>query len=374
MKKIVFTANTSYNFYNFRLPLLKTLKNKGYKVILCAPVDEYTQALKNEFEFYELKFLDRKSINPIKDFLFLLELVKLLKTIEPDLVVNITIKLNIWGNIASGILGIPSIGIITGLGYTFTEKKFPLYQIVKNLYRVALKFSEKVIFQNADDAELFIKNKIINPEKIKIILGSGIDLNYFKPSTKKKEESTIVFGYIGRLLWDKGLGELIEAVRILKNKNYSFKVHILGKPDEGNPKSISLKQIQQWEKEGLIIYKGFSRDVRPFLEKMDCLVYPTSYREGIPRAILEAMAMEKPIITTNVPGCKETVIEGFNGFLVPPKNPKALAQAMEKFLQLPSIQRETMGKNSRQLIKNKFEQSKIVNEYVSVLEGVLCKS
>jgi len=368
--RLLFISNASYNFYNFRLPLLKSLKKRGNKIVLVAPKDEYTTFLKKEFEFHTLKRLDRKSANPIKDFLFLLELLGLINKIKPDLVVNITIKPNIWGNIASRILKIPSLSVITGLGSTFTERKFPIYQIVKNLYKISLKHPKRVIFQNSDDAKFFIEEKIVSPNKVRVILGSGIDLEYFKPSNTPSITSPVKFGYIGRLLWDKGIKELIEAIKILKNKGYSFEVHILGKPDEGNPKSIPIEQIQKWEKEGLISYKGFSKDVRPFLEEIDCFVYP-SYREGVPRAILEAMAMEKPIITTNTPGCKETTIDGVNGYLVPPKNPVLLAKAMEKFLLLPLPQRIKMGKHSRKLAQEKFEVNKIVEQYIGVIEEAL---
>lgn len=370
MRTILFIVNTSYNLYNFRYPLLKALKKKGYKVVLSAPQDEYTYQLKEEFEFFPLKHIDRKGLNPLKDFLFLLELLKLLSNIKPSIVVNITIKPNIWGNLAAQILDIPSISIITGLGSVFTDRKFPLYQIVKTLYRIALKHPKRVIFQNPDDAKFFIEGKLVRPEKVKVILGSGVDLEYFKPSGKKKQ-STIVFGYAGRFLWDKGIKELVEAVKILKKKNYSFKVYLLGKPDEGNPKSIPLEQIREWEKEKLITYKGFSKDVQPFLEEIDCFVYPSFYREGIPKAILEAMAMEKPIITTDTPGCKITVLKEFNGFLIPPKNSHALAKVMESFLNLNEEKRKELGVNSRKLAKEKFEIKKIVNEYISVVEDVL---
>ena len=370
MKTLLFIANTSYNLYNFRLPLLRNLKNKGYNVILSTPEDEYTPILKKEFKFYPLKKLERKSLNPLKDLMFLAELLSLLKKVKPDLVVNITIKPNIWGNIACKLLKIPSISIITGLGYAFIEKKFPVYQIVKLLYRIALKHPKKVIFQNPDDAELFIREKLVEPEKVKVILGSGVDLEYFKPSGKKKEKSLTVFGYAGRLLWDKGIRELIEAIKILKKKGYSFEVYILGKPDKGNPKSVPMEEIFKWEKEGLITYKGFSKDVRPFLEEIDCFIYP-SYREGVPRAILEAMAMEKPIITTNVPGCKETVIDGYNGFLVPSKDVQALAEAMERCLKMKYIQLKHIGIKSKCLANEKFTLNKVIEEYISIIENIL---
>jgi len=373
---ILFIANTFYNLYHFRLPLLKALKDKGYKIALVSIEDEFYWELKKIFPVYVLKHLDRKGVNPIKEIILLSEIIKLLKDIRPKLVINITIKPNIWGNIAAGLLKIPSIGIVTGLGSVFVDKKFPIYELTKGLYKLSFRFPQRVIFQNNDDAELFINNNLIDPSKVRVILGSGIDLSWFKPGLGNKKDllkDRIVFGYIGRLLWDKGLRELIEAAKLLKKKNYKFEILIVGKPDEGNPKSVSLKEIQKWEKEGLVTYKGYVRDVRPFLEVLDCFIYPSYYREGIPRAILEAMAMEKPVITTNTVGCKETVIDGVNGFLVPPKDSIALAHAMEKFINLPAEKRLEMGKKSRELAREKFEVNKIINQYIQVIEEVLNK-
>jgi len=368
--KLLFIANTSYNLYNFRLPLLKALSEKGYKIIVAAPEDKYTPLLKEVFEFYPIKFLDRKSTNPIKDLLFLKELIELSSKIKPSIIVNITIKPNIWGNIAAAMLQIPSISVITGLGYTFTERRFPIYQIVKALYKIALKHPKKVIFQNPDDAKFFTEKHIVNLEKVEVILGSGVDLEFFKASKNVKRKSIPIFGYAGRFLKDKGLLEFIEAIKILREKNYNFKVYLLGKTDKGNPNSLSEEEILNWHLQELIVYRGFSTNVKSFLEEIDCFVYP-SYREGIPRAILEAMAMEKPIITTNSPGCKETVIDGWNGFLIPPKNSKALAEAMEKFLNLSSQQRERMGQNSRKLAAEKFAIDKVINKYIEIIEEVL---
>jgi glycosyltransferase involved in cell wall biosynthesis len=370
--KLLFIANTSYNLYNFRLPLLKALIEKGYEITLVAPKDEYTPLLEKNFELKIIRNLDRKGLNPVKEISLLKELLTILKNSKPDLVINLTIKPNIWGNIAAQILKIPSIGIITGLGSVFTNPKFPIYQLVKTLYTFSLKHPKKVIFQNQEDAELFLREKIVEPSKIKVIPGSGVDLNYFRPVEKENKNShKFIFGYAGRLLWDKGLKELVEAIKLLRAENLNFEVHLLGKPDKGNPKSVDMKTIRQWEEKGFITYQGFSKDVRPFLESIDCFIYPTFYREGIPRAILEAMAMKKPIITTKVPGCRELVIDDRNGFLVEPKNPKELAEAMKKMLNLPKQKVSSMGEFSYQLVKEKYSTDVVIPQYVEVIEEVL---
>jgi glycosyltransferase involved in cell wall biosynthesis len=356
------------------LPLLRELKKRGYGVILASPEDEYTPFLREEFELIPIKSLDRKGINPLGEIKFLKELIEILKRSNPHLVVNITIKPNIWGNIAAKILRVPSIGVITGLGSAFTKPKFPIYQIVKELYKFSLKHPRKVIFQNSTDAEFFKMENIVNPKQVVVIPGSGIDTEFFKPKKAKKnvkkKKDRFIFGYAGRLLWDKGIRELIEASKILKHKGFNFEIHIVGKPDSGNPNSLSVRTLSEWERQKLIVYRGFFKDVRPFLEEIDCFVYP-SYREGLPRAVLEAMAMEKPVITTDAPGCRDAVVDGKTGFLVKAKNPASLARAMEKVMKLPQEKLLQMGKEGRKLVEERFSTAAVVPQYVSVIEEAL---
>jgi len=372
--KVLLVSNTGFNFYKFHLPLIYSLREKGFKISLASARDEYADRLRKEFEYFFLKNLDRKSVNPIKEFKLFKELYGLYSRVQPNVVVHITIKPNIWGSFAARLLNIPSVAIVTGLGYIFIAKKFPLYQIVKNLYKAALKRTKRVIVLNEEDASFFLKEGIVSEEKLRLIWGSGIDLQRFKNfefySQTGKVNKKFTFGYIGRFLWDKGLGELIEAAKILKKKGYDFELIMAGKPDEGNPRSVPMEKVKEWEKRGLITYKGFVDDVRQVLSEVDCFVYP-SYREGLPQAVLEAMAAKKPIITTNVPGCRNLVINGKNGLLVTPGNPEELAAAMERVMRMPKTELQKMGEESFKIVKDNFSTEVVIPQYVRVIEEAL---
>jgi len=368
---IVFSSNTSFNLYNFRLHLMRAFKNKGYKVIAVAPEDgEYDKLLKNEFEFYPVKHLNRKGTNPFQDIRLLLEYFNLFKKIKSDLVINFTIKPNIYGSISAGLLGIPSISVITGLGYAFIKETW-LTKVIKVLYKIAFKFNKAVIFQNIDDMET-LKN--LCERKNYLIKSSGIDTEFFNPNrcVKKKNEG-FSFLFVGRLLKDKGIYELIEAFKKLKNEYLETELIIIGDVDEGNPNSLKKEELEQWVEEELITWYGFQKDVRPFYCMADCVVLPSSYREGVPRVLLEAMAMEKPIITTDAPGCRDVCIDGVNGFLVKPKDVESLYLAMKKAVEMGQEGLRKMGKKGREIVEERYEISKIVGEYVKIIENVLNK-
>jgi glycosyltransferase involved in cell wall biosynthesis len=350
---------------------MRAFKNKGYKVIAVAPEDgEYDKLLKNEFEFYPVKHLNRKGTNPFQDIRLLLEYFNLFKKIKSDLVINFTIKPNIYGSISAGLLGIPSISVITGLGYAFIKETW-LTKVIKVLYKIAFKFNKAVIFQNIDDMET-LKN--LCERKNYLIKSSGIDTEFFNPNrcVKKKNEG-FSFLFVGRLLKDKGIYELIEAFKKLKNEYLETELIIIGDVDEGNPNSLKKEELEQWVEEELITWYGFQKDVRPFYCMADCVVLPSSYREGVPRVLLEAMAMEKPIITTDAPGCRDVCIDGVNGFLVKPKDVESLYLAMKKAVEMGQEGLRKMGKKGREIVEERYEISKIVGEYVKIIENVLNK-
>ncbi len=376
--KIIIVSNTAFSIYNFRLPLIKTLKEKGFQVVVVAPYDKYVEKIKKEgVAFLPLNNLNRKGINPFKDFMLFLEFVKIYTKEKPDMVLHFTIKPNIWGSLACGILNVLSISVITGLGYAFVEEKKMqkkiLCSIIELLYRLSFKFVSKVIFQNPDDMKLFIQKGIVKPNKAKIIYGSGINPEKFKPQAAERNKN-FTFIFVGRLLWDKGLKEIIEACKILKKRGYDFDFLIVGKIDEGNPKSVSISDIKEWQKEKIIKYLGFQANVKKYLAKADVFVFPSYYREGLPRAILEAMSMEKPIITTDSPGCRETVKCGINGLLTKPKDHIDLANAMEKIMKMPKASLEKMGKESRKMVLEKFNEEKIVKQYIDTIMEVFEKA
>jgi glycosyltransferase involved in cell wall biosynthesis len=367
-KRIVLSSNTAFSLYNFRLPLMRALKEKGYEVMAVSPEDEkYSELLKKEFSFFGVKSLDRKGTNPIKDLKLFFEYFLLFRRLKPDLVINFTIKPNIYGSISAGLLGIPSISVITGLGYVFIRESW-LTKFVKLLYWLAFRFNNAVVFQNSEDMKT-LEN--LCEGRCLFIESSGVDLKLFDPELckeAKKDEFTFLF--VGRLLTDKGIYELTKAFEKLKKEKPKVKLIIVGSPDEGNPNSVSKGDLEKWMKEGLIEWHGFQEDVRPFYCMADCVVLP-SYREGIPRVLLEAMAMERPIITTDAPGCRNVCVDEVNGFLVKPRDAESLYLAMKKAVEMGEVELRKMGKKGREIVEQKYEISKIVSEYVKIIEEVL---
>jgi glycosyltransferase involved in cell wall biosynthesis len=370
-KRIVLSSNTAFSLYNFRLHLMRALKEKGYEVMAVSPGDEkYSELLKKEFGFFAIKNLDRKGTNPIKDLKLFFEYFLLFRRLKPDLVINFTIKPNIYGSISAGLLGIPSISVITGLGYVFIRESW-LTKLVKLLYWLAFRFNRAVVFLNSEDLSTLGN---ISKRKSFLIESEGIDIKHFDPTLckeAKKDEFTFLF--VGRLLTDKGIYELIKAFEKLKREKPKVKLIIVGSPDEGNPNSVSKGELEKWVKEGLIEWHGFQEDVRPFYCMADCVVLP-SYREGISRVLLEAMAMEKPIITTDAPGCRNVCVDGVNGFLVKPRDVGSLYLAMKKIVELEDKKLREFGKIGRMLAEEKYSVEKIVGEYINLIEAVLSKS
>jgi len=290
---------------------------------------------------------------------------------RPDIVLHYTVKPNIYGSIAARCAGVPCINNITGLGYVFIKKN-PIYFLVKFLYKISCGLAKRTFFQNKDDLNLFLEKRLINKNKAVLVNGSGVDTNFFSPDfcrTIKKEEGSFVFLFTGRFLWDKGLGEFVCAARFAKQKYPKTQFWLAGIIDPGNPTGIGLETIKEWESEGLVRNWGEVQDVRSFICRADCVVLP-SYREGIPKSLLEAAAMEKPIITTSAVGCREVVENGMNGFSVPVKDPEALADSFCNMIELGAEERLKMGKTGREKVKKEFEASIIIEAYLKEIAQV----
>lgn len=374
MKKIVLIANSSWNIYNFRQNIINTFAKANYEIVVIAPLDKYSIPLSQLFpiRFIPLQQLDRKSTNPLKDVKLILEFSSILATEKPDIVMCYTIKPNIYGIMAAAFHKIPSIAVITGLGYTFLKGGF-LKKIANLLYRFALNKSSKVVFENIDDRLLFETEKIVKAEKCVSVKGCGIDIDYFRPSINPpKAENVTVFTFVGRFLYDKGMREFIEAANIVSKQYPNTRFELVGEIDEQNPASVTQQELNQWLQNEQIQYIGFSEDVRIQISNTDCLVMP-SYREAIAKVIQEAMAMEKPVIATNVPGCKEAVDDTITGFLVPAKNSKALADKMIYFLSLSILERQNLGKAGRKKVVTYFDENLIATQYLNFTEAILHK-
>ncbi len=366
-KKIVICLNTSWNIYNFRINLARAIKEAGYEVVLVAPYDKYSDILSQEFEYYNI-YINNKGTNPKEDLKTVIGFYRLYKTIKPDIVLNYTIKPNIYGNIACSFLDIKTINNISGLGTVFIKESF-ITKIVKGLYRYSLGKSSKIFFQNSDDRDLFIENQLVELHKCDVLPGSGIDTNKFVPVQYKNEDGIFKFLLIARMLWDKGVGEYVEAIKILKSKYLNIEFQLLGSLDVANNTAISKEQMSEWVNQGFVNYLGVTDNVKDFIKKADCIVLP-SYREGTPRTLLESASMAKPIVTTNVPGCKDVVDDGVNGYLCEVKNAQDLAEKMEMMLNLTSKERRAMGEAGREKMINEFDEKIVIDRYLKVIQSL----
>lgn len=366
---ILIVVNNAWYAYNFRLNLARSFKNNGYIVCFAAPYDDkYTKLIQKEFECYNIS-MDAKGINPINDLKTMIELYQLYKKIEPEIVLNFTIKPNIYSSLVCGILKIKCISNITGLGTIFIKESF-VTKLAKLMYKRALSYNEKVFFQNNDDKDLFLTNQLIQKSKIDLVPGSGVDLNKFSPVVKETKKKKLIFLMVARLLKDKGVVELVEAIKLLKQKYDNFEVHLLGALGVANHTAITKEELDSWIELDLVKYLGITDNVQDVILNVDCIVLP-SYREGTPRSLLEACAMEKPIIATNVVGCKEVVDDTINGFLCEVKKAEDLAAKMELMLNLSQEQRENMGKAGRLKMIEQFDEKIVINKYLVAIKEIL---
>ena len=339
-RPVVLAANSAWNIVNFREGLIRALEHHGYTPIVIAPHDAAAEGRMAALGVERIALpIDRSGLNPITDLRLLLAYRRLLKQLRPAAFLGFTIKPNIYGSIAAGSLRIPAIPNVSGLGTAFIRPG-PLQRLVTNLYRAAFRKAAVVLFQNADDCRLFVERGIVPTAKTKVVAGSGVDLDRFAPAPMPPVPATFLL--VSRLLGDKGIREYVEAARMLRERLPGARFQLLGPIDDGNRTAIRGEELDRWVSEGAIDYLGSTDDVRPHLANASAIVLP-SYREGLPRALLEGAAMARPLIATDVPGCREVVEDGVNGFLCAVQDARSLADAMAKFAQLPMVEREAMG-------------------------------
>lgn len=367
-RRVIIVANTTWNIYNFRLNIIRKLLSEGHEVIVMAPVDKfifYTESL-SEVHHIPVHHLYRDSINPVRDLRLLFELFNAFRKLKPDLILNYTVKPNIWGGFAAKLLGIPSIAVVTGLGYSLIHEGW-INMVTRMLYKFSLPSNRKVIFENEDDKLLFEKEGLVSPSRSLSIKGCGVDTTIFSPNGDGRSDGVITFTFIGRLLYDKGVREFIDAARIVRDQRKDIQFWLVGEIDKENPSSISNEDLMKWIRDPNVHYHGATENVRKFIEKSDCIILP-SYREGMPRVIMEAMSMERAVITTNTAGCRETVDEFVNGYLVPVRNAQALAKAMLDFIDLGKDAQVNMGKSGRIKVLKEFDDRIIADELYLTLQ------
>jgi glycosyltransferase involved in cell wall biosynthesis len=369
MKKIIIISNTSWSLFNFRFELAKQIKENGYEVILVAPYDEYSDRLSKEFEYHNI-CMNNRGVNIIEDIKTTLAFYKLYKQIKPDMALHYTIKPNIYGTVACDFLNIKTVNNIAGLGVLFIKQNF-ITKIAIWLYKYSQSKADKIFFQNRDDFEMFVGKGIVEKNKSDILPGSGVDTQRFLPVEHKGEAENFVFLFVARMLWDKGVGEYIEASKIIKDKYTNVEFQMLGFLDVNNKGSVSNEEVQEWIDAGYINYLGVSDNVREEIAKSDCIVLPSFYREGTPRVLLEGASMAKPIITTDNVGCRDVVDDGVNGYLCEVRNAKDLANKMEMMINLSLDSRIVMGKRGREKMRREFDESIIIKRYLEVITKIL---
>ena len=368
---VVITVNMAWNLINFRAGLIRALLGAGYEVVALAPNDQHASRVQElGCKFVHLP-MDNMGTNPLRDLALLWRYFRLFRKMRPVAMLGFTIKPNIYGSIAAHWLGIPVVNNIAGLGKTFLSTGW-LNSVARVLYRMALSRSHRVFFQNQDDLNLFVETGLVKKDKAARLPGSGVDTVRFAPQAVSTEtDRAFRFLLFARLIWDKGVGEYIEAVRRLRAAGNQIDARLLGFLDVKNPSAISRKQVESWQTEGVVTYLGEASDVRPHLAAVDCVVLPSYYREGTPRSLLEAASMGKPVITSDEPGCRDVVLPGKTGYLVPARDTGALADAMQRMAGLPEKERVRMGTAARQFIVDKYDERNVIEAYLGVVGEIL---
>lgn len=353
---------------NFRRGLILELRRRGYSVVaLVPPGDEYEPALRELATAIHHVPISPRGMSAFGDVLLLRNYFGALRKLRPVAFLGFTVKPNIYGSIAAQLNGVPAINNITGLGTVFAHDG-PVTRLVEMLYRLALRRSSTVFFQNRDDLQLFEAKRLVSREQTALLPGSGVDLAHFVPQQRNQRPFTFLFA--ARLLWEKGIGDFVDAARRLRTKYPDLQFNILGILQPESPEAVSRNDIERWEKEGIIRFLGAADDVRPVLGEADCVVLPSRYREGVPRILLEASAMGIPVIATDVPGCRDAVDDGVTGFVCASKSVESLSSAMERVATMAPGEWKAMGAAARERMERQFGEQIILRSYLDALDRI----
>jgi len=370
-RKILIVVNTDWGFLAYRLPIALEAKRLGWQVFVATPETGDAHLIKQVGLNHIPLNMSRKGLNPFNELITIFEFWKLYRQLEPQIVHHVTIKPIIYGSLVSSLLNKSFVvNAISGLGYVFTSlpKNNIIRFITTFLYKIALnRPNSKTIFQNPDDLNLFIQEGMVEKSKTRLILGSGVNCSVFSPSKTTLTDKLIMLP--ARMLFDKGIYEFVSAVSMLKVDFPDVKFVLVGRADDGNPALIPTKQLREWEMSGLVEWWGYKRNMNEVLNMATMVVLP-SYREGLPKVLLEAAACGKPIISTNVPGCKEIVRHEVNGLMIPAKDEVALAEAIRRLLDNPEFAAQ-LGKNGREIVQREFSEELVVEKTFEVYDLLL---
>ena len=364
---VVLSTNSGFNLLHFRGALLRALQDAGYRVVAIAPPDAQTRKLAERgVEFAPVR-MARSGTNPLADLRLLGDYVRVLRRLRPAVYCSFTIKPNVYGSIAARLCGVPSIANVTGLGTAFLAKG-ALWRLTRSMYRAAFKRSYAVYFHNGDDLRAFVEGGILKPAQARVIAGSGIDLNHYRPA--ELPDGPPIFLFIGRLLRDKGVREFVEAARLVKADHPQARFQLLGDVDPGNRTSVTAMELRSWLDEGVVEHLREQQDVRPFIAAASTVVLP-SYREGMSRALLEAAAMARPLVGSDVPGVRELAEEGVTGARFAPRDAGSLAKAMGRIAEASPETLRRYGANAREKVEREFSEEAVVQTYLDVIGGLI---
>lgn len=366
--KVIIAANTSWNLVHFRGNLIAALRQRGFHVIAVAPKDAYSQRLTEQADEYLDFDFQSASISPAHDARLFLRFVSLLRRVQPALFLSFTVKPNIYGSLAARLLGIAVINNVSGLGTAFIRQGL-ITRITTALYRHAFKRSATVFFQNEEDRQHFVGAEIVGAARTEVLPGSGVDLERFAPTPLPPDEP-FCFLLVARLLWDKGVREYIEASLLVREHHPSARFQILGPVDVDNRTAVPRAKLNEWVGRGIIEHLGPAEDVRPFMARANCIVLP-SYREGLPRSLLEALAMARPIVATDVPGVRHVVDDGVSGLLCEVRSGRSLAAAILSMMALSRDVRAEMGRAGRRRVERDFDIKVVTRRYLRAIDEAL---
>lgn len=362
---IVLSVNAAWNIWNFRRPLVEALLADNHTVTVLAPKDDTAIRLAGlGCRVHHLR-MDRKGLNPVQNARLIVRMRQAFQELRADVVLSFTIKNNIFGALAARSIGVPFVPNVTGLGTTFLSGSL-LQSSAILLHRLAFRRLPIVFFQNEDDRDLFVEKRVVSIDQAVLLPGSGIDLDHFAGTPYPDNSHAPIFLMIARLLRDKGIYEYIEAARRVKSFTPEARFQLLGAIDTENRTAISQNIVRLWEDEGLIEYLGTTDDVRPVIAKAHCIVLP-SYREGAPRTLIEAAAMGRPLIATDVPGCRAVVDDETTGYLCKVRSSKSLVNAIATFISLPEDRKAQMGQFGRRKMEREYDQRLVCDAYRAAL-------
>lgn len=374
--KFVFFANTDWYLYNFRLSTALELKSRGHEVVMLSPPGEFGA----RFAAHGLRWItlpmDRASLNPLREAMTLREVVRVLKSEQPDLLHSFTVKCAVYGALASRIAKVPAVvNAVAGMGYVFTSdhwKARALRPIVKTLMRLTLgNGHSRLILQNPDDAEAFIRSRLVPVRQIRVIRSSGVDINRFCPKPDGMESPRLRVLLAARLLWEKGVGEFVDASRQLKQEGRDIEFVLAGMPDPGNPRSVMRSEVEQWASDGWVTWLGHVEDMPALLQSVDVMALPSYYREGVPKSLIEGAASGLALVTTDLPGCREVVSEhGIDGLHAEPRNAGALALRLAALDDDRALRRR-LGKRARDKALEHFDERLVIQKTIDVYDELL---